>query len=54
MSLTKADIVETIATQSGFAKAQASQAVQALLELIKNTLASGPLAKRGCNGKTAY
>ena len=41
MTLTKAQIVETIAEQKGFPKNQSSKIVEILLELIKNTLESG-------------
>jgi integration host factor subunit alpha len=41
MALTKADIVESIADQIGFTKNQSSDVTEALIEIIKRTLASG-------------
>ena len=41
MALTKAHIVETIQNQTGFPKNRSSEIVEALLEIIKSTLASG-------------
>ena len=41
MTLTKADIVETIVEQIGFTKNHSSEIVETLLELIKSTLESG-------------
>ena len=41
MTLTKTQIVETIAEQNGFPKNQSSKIVEILLELIKNSLVSG-------------
>ena len=41
MALTKADIVQSIAGQIGFTKNQSSDVTEALLEIIKRTLASG-------------
>jgi integration host factor subunit alpha len=41
MTLTKAQVVETIAEQNGFPKNQSSKIVEILLELIKNSLESG-------------
>jgi len=41
MALTKADIVQSIAAQIGYTKNQSSDTTEALLEIIKRTLASG-------------
>ena len=41
MTLTKAQIVEAIAEQTGFLKYKSSEMVEILLELIKNCLESG-------------
>ena len=41
MSLTKDDIVEAVAEQVGLSKNQSVELVEALLELIKETLESG-------------
>jgi integration host factor subunit alpha len=41
MTLTKAQIVETIAEQNGFPKNQSAKIIENLLELIKNSLESG-------------
>ena len=41
MALTKAQIVESIHSQTGFTKDRSFQIVETLLEIIKNTLASG-------------
>ena len=41
MSLTKAQIVESIQNQTGFSKHKSSEIVENLLEIIKSTLASG-------------
>ncbi len=41
MTLTKADIVESIHTQTGFTKNKSFEIVETLLEIIKNSLESG-------------
>lgn len=41
MSLTKDDIVEAFAKETGFPKNQSTEIVETLLELIKKTLESG-------------
>lgn len=41
MTLTKAQIVETVQNQTGFPKDQSSEIVETLLEIIKRTLALG-------------
>ncbi len=41
MTLTKADIVESIKDQFGFSRRQSVETVETLLEIIKKTLASG-------------
>ena len=41
MALTKAEIVQSIADQIGFTKNQSSDVTEALLEIIKRTLAFG-------------
>ena len=41
MTLTKDDIVKTLAKENGFQKKQSLEIVEILLELIKSTLASG-------------
>ncbi|MEE4114027.1 MAG: integration host factor subunit alpha [Desulfobacteraceae bacterium] len=41
MALTKQDIVEQVYNQLGFPKSQSVETVEALLELIKASLASG-------------
>ena len=40
MTLTKADIVESIQDQLGFTKSKSAEAVEKLLEIIKKTLES--------------
>ena len=41
MTLTKAEIVESIQNQTGFPKNKSLEIVESLLDIIKNTLASG-------------
>ena len=41
MTLTKAQIVESVQNQTGFPKNKSSEIVETLLEIIKRTLASG-------------
>jgi integration host factor subunit alpha len=41
MALTKIQIIETIQNQTGFPKNRSSEIVETLLEIIKDTLASG-------------
>ena len=41
MTLTKAQIVESIQNQTGFPRNKSSEIVETLLEIIKSTLASG-------------
>ena len=41
MTLTKANIVETVAEQIGHTKNQSSEMIETLLEIIKRTLESG-------------
>ncbi|MFO7554613.1 MAG: integration host factor subunit alpha [Desulfobacterales bacterium] len=41
MTLTKAQMVESVQNQIGFPKDKSSEIVETLLEIIKNTLASG-------------
>jgi len=41
MTLTKAQIIESIQNQTGFPKNKSSEIVEALLEIMKNALASG-------------
>ena len=41
MSLTKDDIVEAVAEETGFPKNQSVELVETLIELIKKTLGSG-------------
>jgi integration host factor subunit alpha len=41
MALTKAQIVESIQNQTGFPKNKSLEIVESLLNIIKNTLASG-------------
>ncbi|MFO7554457.1 MAG: integration host factor subunit alpha [Desulfobacterales bacterium] len=41
MTLTKANIVESIQNQIGFPKKKSSEVIETFLEIIKNTLASG-------------
>jgi integration host factor subunit alpha len=41
MTLTKAQIIESIAEQNGFPKNQSSEIVETLLEIAKSCLASG-------------
>jgi len=41
MTLTKAQIVESVQNQIGFPKNKSSEIVETLLEIIKRTLASG-------------
>ena len=42
MALTKAQIVESIHNQIGFTQKRSSEIVEILLEIIKNSLESGP------------
>ena len=41
MTLTKAQIIESIQNQTGFPKNKSSEIVETLLEILKGTLASG-------------
>jgi integration host factor subunit alpha len=41
MTLTKAQVLESIQNQTGFSKNKSSEIVETLLEIIKRTLASG-------------
>jgi len=41
MTLTKAQIIDSIQNQTGFPKNKSSEIVEILLEIIKNALASG-------------
>jgi integration host factor subunit alpha len=41
MALTKADVIDSIMEQIGFTKNQSSDVTEALIEIIKRTLASG-------------
>jgi integration host factor subunit alpha len=41
MALTKAGIVQTIIQETGFTKQRSSHAVETLMELMKESLASG-------------
>ena len=41
MTLTKADLIDTIYNRFDFSKAKSAQAVESLLASIKNTLANG-------------
>ncbi len=41
MTLTKAQIVESLQDQTGFPKSRSTEIVETLLEIIKSTLASG-------------
>ena len=41
MALTKADIINEVISENGYSRRQATETVEALLELIKKTLASG-------------
>jgi len=41
MTLTKAQIIDSIQNQTGFPKNKSSEIVETLLEIIKGTLASG-------------
>src|SRR5210317_234025 len=41
MTLTKANIVETVSEQIGYTKHQSSEMIETLLEIIKRTLESG-------------
>jgi integration host factor subunit alpha len=41
MTLTKAQIIESIQNQTGFPKNKSSEIVETLLEIMKNALASG-------------
>ena len=41
MTLTKAKIVEAVATQNGYPKNQSFEIIETLLEIIKRTLESG-------------
>jgi integration host factor subunit alpha len=43
--VTKADIVERIANENGFTKAESIDHVEALLQIIKDTLADGETLK---------
>ena len=41
MTLTKVDIVKSVAKENGFSESRSKEVVETLLELIKGTLASG-------------
>ena len=41
MALTKADIIEAVATGNGFTRKKSVETVESVLEIIKQTLASG-------------
>ena len=41
MSLTKAEIIRNVTQKTGLPKNQSSQAVEQLIEIVKDTLASG-------------
>ena len=41
MTLTKSQIIESIAEQNGFTKKKSTELVEQLLEIIKSTLESG-------------
>lgn len=41
MALTKADIINEVINENGYSRRQATDTVEALLELIKKSLASG-------------
>jgi integration host factor subunit alpha len=41
MTLTKADVIESVQNQTGFPKTKSSEIVETLLEIIKGTLESG-------------
>jgi integration host factor subunit alpha len=41
MSLTKAGIIEVVTQKTGFTKHQSAAAVESILEIMKDTLASG-------------
>lgn len=41
MALTKADVVQNLMDRNGYTRTQASELLETLLELIKNTLSSG-------------
>ena len=41
MALTKSQIIEEISVKNGFTRKKSTEAVEALLEVIKSTLASG-------------
>ena len=41
MTLTKADIIKEIRIKNGFTRKQSTETVEAVLEIIKSTLASG-------------
>ena len=66
MSLTKDNIIEAVAEETGFLKNQSVELVETLIELIKKTLGSGEdvlvsgfgkfsvRAKKGRNGRNPY
>ena len=41
MTLTKSKIIEEVMTKNGFSKKQATETIEALLEIMKKTLISG-------------
>jgi len=41
MTLTKAEIIQAVAEQNGFTKKKATDTIETLLEIMKNTLESG-------------
>ena len=41
MALTKSHLIEAIAAQNGFTKKKSTETVEAILEIIKSTIASG-------------
>ena len=44
MALTKADIINTVQADEGLTKQQSTDIIEALIEIIKNTLQSGKMS----------
>ena len=48
--MTKADIVEVVHNRTGFSKKESSEAVEAILEVLKEELEEGEKVKLSCFG----
>jgi nucleoid DNA-binding protein len=54
MTLTKANLVDSIYEQLDFSKTKSAQLVESLLEAIKKALENGERVKRDVGSKTTY